>query len=431
MSAFMPELRKPVMTWVEASWDDGSGELQIASARMEDKSSGGACIRLKTRIGVGSKLQIKWRFEQFSGTTKYCRSEGDEYVVGIQRDAVQNPVPDLPSLAKTPPEPLTSSHPLSPNVKAPDAAGAPSIKTGETEDRNRIRHSHLQEFDAIRRAQRRTTRRQRQADKEIEHIRQKFLELVPWRKQDQVSVIGSGAGDGSGDGTRVHMNPKENLMTQTPLPEKDPPVDNEEEAFGGVAVELLPMEDIYRLAGIMEPHKGYSIKKVVEMLRSRHIRGLSKEMQRAAVLMALDAAGVSVAQVESDAKARQFALDAHEADQRKQVEADWARKTEEISHIQNEMECARMHFMSRISRNLDGVAREKATFNSWVAIKQQEAQSMAEALELCLKPPLPEAATPPKAVSPTTTASPQAPSEVANAASVDIRLSKAASTRTM
>jgi hypothetical protein len=53
------------------------------------------------------------------------------------------------------------------------------------------------------------------------------------------------------------------------------------------------MEDIYRAAGIVGPRRGYSINKVVEMLHSEHIRGLSKEMKRPSVLMTLDAAGVS------------------------------------------------------------------------------------------------------------------------------------------
>jgi hypothetical protein len=54
--------------------------------------------------------------------------------------------------------------------------------------------------------------------------------------------------------------------------------------------ELLTMEDIYRVAGIVGPRKGYSINKIVEMLHSDYLRGLSKEMKRASVLMALDAA---------------------------------------------------------------------------------------------------------------------------------------------
>ena len=68
------------------------------------------------------------------------------------------------------------------------------------------------------------------------------------------------------------------------------------------AGELLSMEEIYRAAGIVGPRRGYSINKVVEMLQSEHIRGLSKEMKRASVLMALDAAGVTIDEVVRDAK---------------------------------------------------------------------------------------------------------------------------------
>jgi hypothetical protein len=441
MSASEPEFRKPVMTWVEASWDDPSGKLQIVPARMEDKSSGGACIRLKTRIGVGSKLRIKWRFEQFSGTTKYCRREGAEYVVGIQRDAVQAPVPEPPARVESPPqesppqEPLPSMHPPTSTVKAADAiAAALSEDTREAEDRDRIRNSRLEEFDALRRTQRRTKRPQKEEPKEIKHMRDKWLELVPWHnKHGHVGRSGNGNGEASGDGNSHNQSKKENLMGHThgPASQKNTAREPEGGAFASVEVELLPVEDIYRLAGIMEPRKGYSIKKVIEMLHSQHVRGLSKEMKRAALLMALDAAGISLTQVEHDAKARQDALDAHEAEQRKQVEGEWARKTEEISQIQNEMERAKTHFMARISRNLDAVAREKATFNSWLSIKQQEAQSIAEALELCLKPPIPEGTASSKEVGSATDDSGESASNLAEVSATDLRLAKAASAKTM
>jgi hypothetical protein len=155
------------------------------------------------------------------------------------------------------------------------------------------------------------------------------------------------------------------------------------------------MEDICRTAGIMIPRKGYSIKKVVEMLNSQHIRGLSKEMKRVALLMALDAAGVPIDEVLQDAKARQNALDDYEALQRKQVEAEWARKAEEIAQIQAELESIKAHYMARISRTQEGVARQKATFDGWVILKQQECQSMAEAAELCVKSPVSELASAP------------------------------------
>jgi len=42
--------------------------------------------------------------------------------------------------------------------------------------------------------------------------------------------------------------------------------------------------------------------------------------------------------------------------------------------------------MVRITRNLDGMAREKATFESWMAVKQQEIEKIAEVVDLCSKP---------------------------------------------
>lgn len=163
-----------------------------------------------------------------------------------------------------------------------------------------------------------------------------------------------------------------------------------DEMESSAELELLSMEDIYRVAGIVGPRKGYSISKIVDMLHSEHLRGLSKEMKRASVLMALDAAGVTVDEVLQDAKARQDAIDSYETEQRKQFEAQLARKAEENAQIQAEMERVKARYTERLRRNLDGMAREKATFGNWLTAKQQEAQSMAEAVDLYLKPPAPE-----------------------------------------
>lgn len=51
--------------------------------------------------------------------------------------------------------------------------------------------------------------------------------------------------------------------------------------------------------------------------------------------------------------------------------------------------------MARAARNLDGVAREKAAFNSWLTMKQQECRSISDAAELCVKSLVPEPATAP------------------------------------
>jgi hypothetical protein len=92
MSDATPEPRTPVMIMVEASWVDHSGTVQKVSARIENKSSGGACIRLSRRISVGTQLSIEGKWEKFSGEARYCPKDGRDYLVGIQRNKVEHPI---------------------------------------------------------------------------------------------------------------------------------------------------------------------------------------------------------------------------------------------------------------------------------------------------------------------------------------------------
>lgn len=224
----------------------------------------------------------------------------------------------------------------------------------------------------------------------------KWLELGPWHsKQNGIAESSGAQGEVTQDGNINARNEKENHMPHVTQPtEKSPALTARE--VPTFQVELSPVEDIYRAAGIMNPRRGYSINKVVEMLQSEHIRGMSKEMKQAAVLMALDAAGIQMDQVRQDAKVRQDALDTYEAGQKKLAEAVWARKAEEVVQMQAELESVKAHHLARISRNLEGVAREKAAFNNWLTLKQQESQKMAEAVELCLKSPAADPAGPPR-----------------------------------
>jgi hypothetical protein len=150
--------------------------------------------------------------------------------------------------------------------------------------------------------------------------------------------------------------------------------------------DLQSMDDIYRGAGIMTPRMGYSATKIVEMLESSHMRGLSSDAKRAAVLMALDAASISVSEVERDARRRQDALDAYEADQRQCFEEYWTRKADANAQIQAEIDWLTERSMERIKRNLDDIAAEKAEFARWHTMKQQEAARISEAVALCSKP---------------------------------------------
>ena len=155
--------------------------------------------------------------------------------------------------------------------------------------------------------------------------------------------------------------------------------------FAASCMDLLALDEIYRSAGIKEPRLGYNIEKVIEMLQSEHIKTLPTETKRAALLMALDAAGVQVDEVLHDAALRQHAITSHEAIQCKRFEEYEARKAQENVTIQAEAERAAAEYAARISHNLEELAREKDSFRKWQAKNQNEAQRIAATVALFFK----------------------------------------------
>ena len=214
----------------------------------------------------------------------------------------------------------------------------------------------------------------------------KWLEMAPWQsKRESPSASGGESGLDS-----VGERKKENPMQESGVRASRESKDRKAETESGFQIDLMPMEDIYHAAGITNPRKGYSIHKVVEMLNSEHIVGLTKEMKRAAVMVALEAADISLGQVQQDAKARHEALERYEAEQTKLIEAEWARKSEENIRIQEELERVKAQYAERVKRNLEEVAREKALFDRWLSTKQEEVRSISAAVDLCLKREVPE-----------------------------------------
>jgi hypothetical protein len=78
------------MARIEVMWEDEDGTPHVAPAKLEDKSRGGVSVRVKALVAVGVKLIVLWRGGQFSGTVTYCNRRGEEYVLGILRDSVQD-----------------------------------------------------------------------------------------------------------------------------------------------------------------------------------------------------------------------------------------------------------------------------------------------------------------------------------------------------
>lgn len=401
MSSREPEPRTAVMIMVEASWADQSGTLHKCSATMENTSKSGARIRLRKPIQVGTKLRVQWRWEQFMGAARYCRGEGKDFVVGIQKDPEEvSSAASAKSKMTAPPgvgpdrklaavvsarPPAESRNDAVVRAAEPEArlsAAAPQPPSANpTRDMVLTVDSPTPPSARLERPLHSGTTQQGQAQGQPQGIGKTVEEKKPMRRR----WFGLGHKDENQDGSSEVVRDRSSEETLPGAPravEANADLEQPDESDG---VDLLSMADIYQTAGIRGPRKGYSINKVVEMLRSEHLRGLSKEMKRASILVALDAAAISIEEVVDDAKARLEAIDSYEASQRKQFEAHLVRRAEENQQIMAELERIKATYADRLRRNLDGVAREKATFGSWLTLKQQETANIAEALELCTK----------------------------------------------
>ena len=86
MSAIRTEPRTAMMAVVEVSWEDQFGTRHSSSAKLEDTSPSGACLRVKVPVAVGSAMRVNSYRERFSGTARYCRTDRRDFVVGVQKD---------------------------------------------------------------------------------------------------------------------------------------------------------------------------------------------------------------------------------------------------------------------------------------------------------------------------------------------------------
>jgi hypothetical protein len=137
-------------------------------------------------------------------------------------------------------------------------------------------------------------------------------------------------------------------------------------------------EEIYQAAEIHPPAHGYTVYKIAEMLLNPHIRELPREIKRSSVLVALEASGVKLEDIVTDAVRRDKALDTFETIQRRALEQLEAKKAEENRQAQAEVDRIIGEFRTRIQANNDAVTKEKERFEAWLKQKHQEEQKIAE-----------------------------------------------------
>ena len=109
-------------------------------------------------------------------------------------------------------------------------------------------------------------------------------------------------------------------------------------ARSGVAASVDSFEAVYEEAGIALPPHKYGVDKVSEMLESKRLASLGRDVKATAVLAALEAAQVPIRDVIQDAVLRDKALDDFEAAKQDEVQELKTRSEARIAAIKDEID---------------------------------------------------------------------------------------------
>jgi Asp-tRNA(Asn)/Glu-tRNA(Gln) amidotransferase A subunit family amidase len=150
--------------------------------------------------------------------------------------------------------------------------------------------------------------------------------------------------------------------------------------FAAPVTNATALDDIYRSAQIVAAPHGYTVLKVAEMLLSEHIRTLPPEVRRKSILVALDAAGVTVVEIVEDAVRRDRALDTYERVLEKSLDDLRSQKAAENAQLEDEIARRQAELRARIDGNNQEVAQEAGSLLAWQERKRGEEHRIAEAV---------------------------------------------------
>jgi len=139
--------------------------------------------------------------------------------------------------------------------------------------------------------------------------------------------------------------------------------------LSGPVTTPVSFDDVYAAAQIQAPAHGYSVLKVAEMLQSEHLQALPPDVKKKSILVALDFAGVKVAEIVEDAVRRDRALDTYERVLQKNLEQLRAEKEREIKQLEE-----------TISRTRAELDKEQKELDKWCTRKRLEENRIAEAV---------------------------------------------------
>jgi hypothetical protein len=171
-------------------------------------------------------------------------------------------------------------------------------------------------------------------------------------------------------GTAPAEIPAETFQETEPAP---PPPDA---AASHVPANVESFSAVYEEAGIALEAHGYGIDKVAEMLGSKHIAAMAREVKAASVLAALEAAGVPLKDVIQDAVRRDRALDGFEMAKGREVEEVRKQGESRIAAIESEIQS----FLKEKNAELEGLKRAsedaKQAFRKLQGRKRQEEERL-------------------------------------------------------
>jgi len=157
--------------------------------------------------------------------------------------------------------------------------------------------------------------------------------------------------------------PPELLETPAPRPEE----------LSAVKADVTDFAAVYEEAGIQPPAHGYGIDKVAEMLESKRLAPLAREVKATAVMAALEAAGAPIRDAIQDAVLRDRALDAFEAAKEREVQETRATNEARIKELTSEMDALLKKINTEIERlKKDGEAAQKAFGELQVRKRREE-----------------------------------------------------------
>jgi hypothetical protein len=126
-----------------------------------------------------------------------------------------------------------------------------------------------------------------------------------------------------------------------------------------VPADVADFGAVFAEAGIELPPHGYGIDKVAEMLESKRLATLGREVKASAVLAALEAAGVALRDVIQDAVKRDKALDAFEAAKGREIQELHARTETRVEEIKTEIDA----FLKERNAELEQLKAEEESQN--------------------------------------------------------------------